>query len=263
MLLLTGLFMALGARINVIHYEDRFVAVNKPAGISTHRNKDTGRRRVMTTQLQRQFRRKVFPAHRLDHRTSGCIIFGFDGEAAHQCHERLAEGEKEYLALLRGCDWPSDDDEVVVEKEVKGDNGVYRPAVTTFRRLASQEDPRCTLVLAMPKTGRPHQIRKHAQFLSMPIIGDSKHGDSKVNRWWRESRGLDRLALHCLSIRLPRTDDAEERTLVAPLLDDDLATALKREPLWEAALRLDPRLDALPVDVRSGSLGDRPADRPS
>jgi len=73
---------ALDARVPVLRYESRWVAVNKPCGISTHRARDTGRRRVLTTQLQRQFRRKVFTVHRLDHRTSGCIIFGFDGEEA-------------------------------------------------------------------------------------------------------------------------------------------------------------------------------------
>ncbi|KAK7242639.1 3-hydroxyacyl-CoA dehydrogenase [Aureococcus anophagefferens] len=91
--MLLPLVMALGSRIPVLHYSDRFVAVNKPAGISVHRNKDTGRRRVVTTQLQRQFRRK--------------------------------------------------------------------------------EEPRCTLCIAAPATGRPHQIRRHAQHLSMPVIGDS------------------------------------------------------------------------------------------
>ena len=59
MLLYTATLLALGARIPVLLYKDRYVAVNKPPGISTHRSFDTGRRRVLTTQLQRQFRRKV------------------------------------------------------------------------------------------------------------------------------------------------------------------------------------------------------------
>ena len=104
MLLYTSTLLALGARIPVLLYKDRYVAVNKPPGISTHRSFDTGRRRVLTTQLQRQFRRKVYTVHRLDHRTSGAILFGFDGEAAGECHGRLRAGVKEYVALLRGFD---------------------------------------------------------------------------------------------------------------------------------------------------------------
>ena len=254
--MLLPLLMALGSRIPVLHYSDRFVAVNKPAGISVHRNKDTGRRRVVTTQLQRQFRRKVFPAHRLDHRTSGALLFGFDGPTAGKAHDALAAGTKEYLCLLRGGDWPGEGGaDVVVEKPVKGDDGAPRDARTVFRYLASQEEPRCTLCIAAPATGRPHQIRRHAQHLSMPIIGDSKHGDSRVNRWWREERGLDRLALHCLAISLDDVD-GEAVSLLAPL-EGELARALRGEPLWAAAAARDPRLDAPPVDVRTGSHGSR------
>ena len=52
MLLYTATLLALGVRIPVLLYKDRYVAVNKPPGISTHRSFDTGRRRVLTTQLQ-------------------------------------------------------------------------------------------------------------------------------------------------------------------------------------------------------------------
>mmetsp|Transcript_6347 Transcript_6347/g.20033 ORF Transcript_6347/g.20033 Transcript_6347/m.20033 type:complete len:251 (-) Transcript_6347:804-1556(-) len=250
-MLFLRVLVALGARIPVLLYRDRFCAVNKPPGISTHRSRETGRRRVVTTHLQRQLRRKVYTVHRLDHRTSGALLFGFDGEAAGECHARLRAGRKEYLALLRGCDWPNDDGaDVVVDRDVKGDDGVPRAALTTFRRLASQEEPRCTLCIASPATGRPHQIRRHAQSLSMPIVGDSAHGDSKVNRWWREERGLDRLALHCLAITLPDP----ETPIVAPI-EGSLADVLRSEPLWADALAREPRLRLAPVDDRSGSNG--------
>ena len=35
-------------------------------------------------------------------------------------------------------------------------------------------------VLARPVTGRWHQIRKHLNGLSHPILNDAKHGDSKA-----------------------------------------------------------------------------------
>ena len=169
-------------------------------------------------------------------------------------HDALAAGTKENLCLLRGADWPGEGGaDVVVEKPVKGDDGAPCDARTVFRRLASQEEPRCTLCIAAPATGRPHQIRRHAQHLSMPIIGDSKHGDSRVNRWWREERGLDRLALHCLAISLDDVD-GEAVSLLAPL-EGELARALRGEPLWATAAARDPRLDAPPVDVRTGSHG--------
>ena len=142
--MLLPLLMALGSRIPVLHYSDRFVAVNKPAGISVHRNKDTGRRRVVTTQLQRQFRRKVFPAHRLDHRTSGALLFGFDGPTAGKAHDALAAGTKEYLCLLRGGDWPGEGGaDVVVEKPVKGDDGATRGPCSAASRRRGSRAARC------------------------------------------------------------------------------------------------------------------------
>ena len=50
-----------------------------------------------------------------------------------------------------------------------------------------------------PQTGRWHQIRKHLNGLSHPILGDA-HGDSRVNHWWREEfdfRHLDYIATSC------------------------------------------------------------------
>ena len=174
-------------------------------------------------------------------------------EAAQQSHV-LLDAVAQPAGALAGCLAVEAEQDAaarpVVEKPIKGDNGELRPAKTTFRKLAGQEEPRCTLVIATPHTGRPHQIRRHAQALSMPIIGDSAHGDSKVNRWWRQERGLDRLALHCLSIALP--DPAE--TIVAPL-EGSLADVLRAEPLWAEALEREPRLGLEPVDERSGSRG--------
>ena len=88
----------------------------------------------------------------------------------------------------------------------------------------------------------------------MPVVGDSAHGDSRINREWRETRGLDRLALHCLSITLP-----EEAPIEAPL-SDELVEVLRGEPLWAEALRAEPRLGLAPVDVRTGSRGPRTVD---
>ncbi len=137
-----------------------------------------------------------------------------------------------------------------------------------------------TLLLCRPRTGRTHQIRRHVQrALRSPVIGDSEHGDSRVNRFWRETVGLDRLGLHCWYLDLPEVkdededeesaaeypirtsrDDAELRQrihCIAPL-PPDFAAALQTEelrPLWEEAIRVEPRLAMEPYDVRGGTFG--------
>jgi tRNA pseudouridine65 synthase len=207
--------------------------------------------------LKRQLARKVYPVHRLDHRTSGAILFAFDSKTCALLQKALTfkgrtktnneilpvgeEGEdndiqsmttskskKQYLALLRG-DWKrkfGDKEEVIIDKPLNV-KGITKTAKTVFKLIASSpgivngiiddgadgegdtsEDyyyspAACSLVLCSPETGRTHQIRRHAYSMGFPIIGDSQHGDSKINRWWRENRDLDRLFLHCLSLDLP------------------------------------------------------------
>lgn len=128
-----------------------------------------------------------------------------------------------------------------------------------------------TLLLCRPHTGRTHQIRRHVQkALKSPIIGDSEHGDSRVNRFWREKIGLDRLGLHCWYLDLPEESSVETETLtskegelreriqcIAPL-PPDLSAALQTEelkPLWEEATRVEPRLTMEPYDERGGTFG--------
>ena len=68
-------------------------------------------------------------------------------------------------------------------------------------------DSRCCVVLARPHTGRWHQIRRHLNGLSHPILGDSTHGNSRTNRAWRVQGGLPgaRMCLHLARIELPPT----------------------------------------------------------
>jgi 23S rRNA-/tRNA-specific pseudouridylate synthase len=41
---------------------------------------------------------------------------------------------------------------------------------------------RWSLVKAVPRTGRWHQIRRHAKHLSHPIVGDVRYGEGEINR---------------------------------------------------------------------------------
>eukprot|EP00563_Minutocellus_polymorphus_P015076 CAMPEP_0181050344 /NCGR_PEP_ID=MMETSP1070-20121207/16467_1 /TAXON_ID=265543 /ORGANISM="Minutocellus polymorphus, Strain NH13" /LENGTH=358 /DNA_ID=CAMNT_0023129285 /DNA_START=40 /DNA_END=1116 /DNA_ORIENTATION=+ len=283
-------------RIPVLHYKDNYVCVNKPAGLTVHRSKGTPRRTfVLSTLLKRQLSRKVFPVHRLDHRTSGAILFAFDSKSAGKIHGSLRSDDatKQYVALLRGdlCDDLDVEpgQKISIDKPLKVD-GVEKTARTDFTLLASiagSDDqrndiesradfvPSCSLVLCEPiDSGRTHQIRRHAYALGHPILGDTEHGDTRINRWWRNNRGLNRLALHCFSLDLPSWDDESENggggdddgiddddnsgiQCLAPL-SPELLQVLQgegMEQLWEEALERDSRLSAEFVDMRGGSFG--------
>jgi len=286
-------------RIPVIQYHNDWVCVNKPAGMTVHRSANTSRRQlVLAALLKRQLARKVFPVHRLDHRTSGAILFAFKSETCGLLHKALTfNGEstskdasedidggkcddlslvdgssKSYIALVRG-DWKRkfETSEVVTVDKPLNVKGEIKDAKTEFRLLAScpgdESEPyspaACSLLLCTPKTGRFHQIRRHAYAIDFPIIGDSQHGDSKINRWWRQNRSLDRLFLHCISLNLPPLstfdDTKSEKRIecIAPLLPE-LVKVLEHEKLqnlWNVAKHKDPRLILEVVDERGGSFG--------
>jgi tRNA pseudouridine65 synthase len=280
-------------RIPVVQYHDDWVCVNKPAGMTVHRTANTSRRQlVLATLLKRQLARKVFPVHRLDHRTSGAILFAFNSKTCGLLHKSLTfvttcssgieevdedqplpeESNKSYIALVRG-DWKrkfESTEIVTVDKPLRVKNET-KDAKTEFRLLASSpgdESERyspaaCSLILCTPKTGRTHQIRRHAHSMGFPIIGDSQHGDSKINRWWRRNRSLDRLFLHCLSLDLPPlstfddTKHKERIECIAPM-PSELIHVLEHEDmrnLWKIAKGKDPRLTLEFTDERGGAFG--------
>jgi tRNA pseudouridine65 synthase len=216
-------------------------------------------------------------------------LFAFDSETCGLLHKALTydagtnnpsaeeetalTSEKNYIALLRG-DWKRKfgEDEVVIVDKPLNVTGEIKEAMTEFRLLASspgEEDSgpyspaACSLVLCTPKTGRTHQIRRHAYSIGFPIIGDTQHGDSKINRWWRENRQLNRLFLHCLSLSLPPLStfndsrNKENIECTAPLLPE-LVAVLEREDmedLWKIAREKDPRLTLEQYDERGGTYG--------
>jgi Pseudouridylate synthases, 23S RNA-specific len=148
------------------------------------------------------------------------------------------EATKTYVALvrgegiLRGVDmkqkgW------FEVSRPIKDEDGVEKDATTLFNFVAGQPEtnengidrPRMSLVLARPKQGRWHQIRRHLNGLSHPILGDTTHGASKVNREWKEKRNLpgERICLHMARLQLPPNDVVPHGIDVScPLLNDML-----------------------------------------
>lgn len=283
-------------RIPVLQYHDDWVCVNKPAGMTVHRGAQTPKNQsVVSTHLKRQLARKVYPVHRLDHRTSGAMLFAFDSETCGLLHKSLTFNEehitngndvdgnnidewnsmsskKHYIALLRG-DWKRrfGEDEIVIVDKPLNIKGEMKEAKTEFHHLASTpgddtelySPAACSLVLCVPKTGRTHQIRRHAFSIGFPVIGDHQHGDTKINKWWRENRGLNRLFLHCLSLDLPALSHfdpakSQERIVCTAPLDSSLVTTLEHHDmidLWTKAKEKDSRLTMEPFDEKGGTYG--------
>ncbi|MEZ4321989.1 MAG: pseudouridine synthase [Myxococcota bacterium] len=211
-----------------------YVIVDKPAGVLVHRTQLAPDRDVMLTRVRDALGIHVFPVHRLDRPTSGCLLFGLSADAVPALQQALHTGTKRYLALVRGR--ADRYDGAVVSRPLRRE-GTEQEAVTHLEVLASGPDPRCSVVVARPETGRYHQVRRHLAGLGHPILGDSTHGDTRVNREWR-LRGLERLALHCWSLDLPLPDGPV--AVVAPL-PPDLRAVLAALPFFaDLQARLEP-----------------------
>lgn len=233
-----------GDPLPVLYQDEAFVAVAKPAGMFVHRTEMDRRVRVVVMQTVRdQLKRPVYLVHRLDRPTSGIVLLALSSEAAAAVSQLFRDRQvtKSYLAFVRGytaetgrIDRPLTSPEVVRTAPLE--------AVTEYRTEQQFEIPlqsdrfpttRCSLVRAVPKTGRFHQIRRHLNGINHPVIGDTSHGDSRQNRFFRENFGTTRLMLHAaeLGFRHPITGEMVEVSCPMP---PDMA-----EPLRQIAIRSD------------------------
>jgi tRNA pseudouridine65 synthase len=217
----------------VLYLDDEVVIVDKPAGLLVHPS-DLARDRITVLSIVRdQLGKYLYPVHRLDRGTSGCLVFALTKEAAREIHEALefdvtavAEqperaAAKTYLALVRGVfTGPAELTHAIPKGE-----GLARVTATTSLELVEALDW-ASLVRAQPKTGRYHQVRRHLAHLRFPIANDSNYGTGWFNRKVRTDLGLLRLGLHAARISIPR---ANRPDLVAESpLPADFEEALKR-----------------------------------
>jgi len=242
--------------LEILYRDEHLVAINKPSGLLVHRSEiDRHETRFVLQLLRNQIGQRVYPVHRLDKPTSGVLVFALSSETASRMVEQWRERsvEKRYLAIVRGYmpEFTHLDYAMRPPVDKYARNEVEKPpqeAITDFRLLSTVEIPveidkypqsRYSLVEAMPKTGRKHQIRRHLKHLSHPIIGDARYGKGRHSRYFRDHMDAGRLLLHAwqLSIQHPYTDEA--LTFTAPL--DDIFSRLIERFQWCDALT-DPQL---------------------
>lgn len=226
----------------VLARTDDWVVVGKPPRLMVHRPRDDRTQdRWFALQLVRdQVGRRVYPVHRLDRPASGCLLFALSSEWARRLQAAMssAQAHKTYLAFVRGV--MREPGPVVVDNPMQDDHGVLREARSVVQRVAFSHHPRCSLLQIQPTTGRLHQVRRHVRDLGHPILGDRQHGDTRVNRAWREEWDLPRLGLHCLSLDLPLDDGRLQVTCPVPT---PLADLWRRMPWWPAAVERLPELE--------------------
>ncbi|WP_107040083.1 pseudouridine synthase [Brumimicrobium mesophilum] len=198
------------ANLEILYEDDYIIAINKPAGLLVHRSKLARDVKEFALQMLRnQVGQHVTPIHRLDRKTSGVLLFAKQQEFVNGFQTVLQEEktQKTYIAVVRGFFT----NEIVVDHPLINEAGKKQDAFTKFRLLQQIEIPlahgkfqtsRYSIIEALPKTGRMHQIRKHLNHLRHPIIGDRPHGCNKQNALFLKEFKLEKMLLHAKSLEL-------------------------------------------------------------
>ncbi|WDF68735.1 pseudouridine synthase [Sphingobacterium oryzagri] len=211
--------------LDILYQDADLIAINKPHGLLVHRSSIAADTSAFALQILRnQIQQTVYPAHRLDRKTGGILLFTLNKEMDAATQTLFAEKaiEKSYLAVVRGFT----DDAGTIDYPLRKENGTLQDAVTHYRTLARAEidlpqgkfdRSRYSLVEARPETGRMHQIRKHFAHIFHPILADRPHGCNKQNKLWKERYAMDTMLLHAATLRFAHPRSNEIVHIEAPL----------------------------------------------
>ena len=222
-------------RFEIVDETDDYVVVNKPPFLLIHPSKPN-----QAPTLWKQLREllafeiagggQVSIVNRLDRETSGLVLVAKTATAARDFGLLMQRHalHKEYLAIVWG--WPEWEHKLVdasLDRQSKHQTSAIwlkqtihaagAPAQTEFfverrfRRSTSSGD-RFSVVRAIPRTGRTHQIRVHLASIGHPIVGDKIYGPDEQlylrfieTGWTRELERkllLPRHALHSAKLAI-------------------------------------------------------------
>ncbi|WP_413288306.1 class I SAM-dependent methyltransferase [Bdellovibrio sp. HCB337] len=161
-----------------------FIFTQKPSGYNTH-SPDIGKKGYVEI-LSEKLQKELLVVHRLDKETSGAMLFATNKPAAAELSS-LFEKHLIYKKYLFLTDRKIAPDRFEYESTIEKDKGKFvnisgrtpnsKTLFTKLKSLGPYE-----LWQAEPTTGKPHQIRLHAEACGIPILGCKEHGGSAFYR---------------------------------------------------------------------------------
>lgn len=224
-------------KIDIV-YEDNFLAViNKPQGMTVHAGNGNTEGTLVNALLFHLdslsgINGVIRPGivHRIDKDTSGLLVVA-KNDAAHLSLAKQIEEKtcrRTYIALLEGnlkndCGTVTtyigrDSKDRVKMAVVEPNRG--KLAITDYTVLKRYKEG-YTLCRFDLHTGRTHQIRVHARYLSHPVVGDPVYGVKK------QKFNLNGQLLHAWKLQFIHPATNEEVSFEAPLPDYFIAVLNK------------------------------------
>lgn len=198
---------------NLIHRDEDFMVIHKPAGILSVPGKTVDLQDCVINRLL-EIEPKTLLIHRLDRDTSGILVFALTKFGQNRISRQFQERQttKTYHAIVAGhLDGQGSVDVPVIYDPAHpplhiADPSHNKPALTHWEvveHFQIQGQP-VTRVKLTPVTGRSHQLRVHMQYLGHPIIGDTLYANSM------QQTLASRLCLHAeqLGFYHPQTQQA-------------------------------------------------------
>ncbi|MFL6530663.1 MAG: RluA family pseudouridine synthase [Chthoniobacterales bacterium] len=221
----------------IVAETDDYAVVDKPPFLLVHPTKPDGAR-TLWSELRNLFAfelangGQVSIVNRLDRETSGLVLVAKTAEAARKFGLAMQDQriEKEYLAIVWGSpEWETTTvDAPLARQGAHGPSPIYlkqaihslgAEARTEFlveRRFRHAGEP-FSIVRAIPRTGRTHQIRVHLASLGHAIVGDKIYGPNEQlyldfieSGWTAELERallLPRHALHSSKLAIDRVGE--------------------------------------------------------
>ncbi len=194
--------------MNIIYQDKNLLTLDKPAGI----NADKELMAELTEQLPELKKAGDYPRygliHRLDKNTSGVLLIAKNNNSLFLFQKQFKERkvEKKYIALLYGIIARKNGEikTLISRQGIKQRAFLLGGPKKTDSRIAEtswkviERYQEHTLVEAIPKTGRKHQIRVHFAYLGFPVVGDNLY--SFKNQ--KPPKNLQRQFLHAKELKI-------------------------------------------------------------
>lgn len=238
--------------MSIIYESPDFIAVNKPAGILTHKTIASQEKKeaVLTDWLLEKYPEiktvgddpETRPGiiHRLDKDTSGIILIARNQKFFEYLKNlfQTRQIKKTYLALVWGELRPPAG---IIKTPIGIKNGTvrrsvwqkkvknFKEAITEYRvkNSYSFNSQIFSLLEVFPQTGRTHQIRIHLSSIGHSVVGDQLYGRQKSQPPFELSRQF----LHCFSLEfsLPSENNRPgQRLKLESDLPDELQNILNK-----------------------------------
>jgi len=230
-----------------------WLVVDKPAGMTVHNHPGADVCSLVSSALASEPSLQdsvvsVNPVHRLDKETSGILLLATTAEAFRFLARQFESGKvrKQYTAILHGnladplkadpwgvWKWP-------LAKAAGGrrhpqGSGKRHSAETRYRIL--DRSRRYALVEIDLRTGRKHQIRRHAKLAGHGVVGDARYGSKRAAAYLRTERAFDRLALHSYGMTIGFPESGKPETITTTKIPEEMRVLFRKDQIDQRVAR--------------------------